>query len=163
MYILNQCKITFLTVYNLLVFGGSNNLPINLFARGNSPIKLSKFLEKLKMVFLVHILFQKYWWPVSFEDKPFYPPPLFLCLKSFMPGGNKISDTLEHTRRFLPTVLFIELSYELLSYCISMICLSIYDLSLPRGMKGLWNFFFDRSPSRKLDFNFFSVIQGVLF
>ena len=80
MKIINQCTTTFFMLYNLLVFGGIIISPFDLFGPSNFPIKFSKFLEKLtNYVFFVHKLFQKNWLPVSFEDKPFYPP-LFLCL-----------------------------------------------------------------------------------
>ena len=84
--------------------------------------------------FFVHKLIQKNWWPVSFEDKPFYPLPLLICLNPFMPGGSRRLYTLKHNRSCLHVYL------------------SIYDLLLPRDMKGLRNFFFERSSSRKPKF-----------
>ena len=135
MKILNQCRTTFLMVYNLLVFGRINISPFDLFRPCNFPIKFATFLKNWQIMFFVHKLFQKNWGPVIYEDKPSYPLPLILCLDPFMPDGNKRSYTLKHIR------------------CLCLhVHLSIYDLLLPRDMKRLRNFFFERSSSRKLKF-----------
>ena len=64
-----------------------------------------------------------------------------MTILSPTPGGNKRSNTLKNDLRFCPK--FYSWNY-----------LGICDMLLPCGMKGLWNFFVDRSSSRKLKFTF---------